>query len=80
MRIYFCVNPKMQTLPQTAGPGLKIFSTLGDMYAFEERELGAVGVMPGFVYANPPEIKYQRLKIRAVCVLETTSKQTLLVI
>jgi len=43
---------KMQALAATAGPGLKVFGALGGMYAFEELELGAVGVMTGFVYAE----------------------------
>jgi len=43
---------KMQALAETAGPGLKVFGALGGMYAFEELELGAVGVMTGFVYAE----------------------------
>jgi 4-hydroxy-tetrahydrodipicolinate synthase len=43
---------KMQALAQTAGPELKVFGALGGMYAFEELELGAVGVMTGFVYAE----------------------------
>jgi len=43
---------KMQALAETAGPGLKIFGALGGMYALEELELGAVGIMTGFVYAE----------------------------
>ena len=43
---------KMQALAETAGPGLKVFGALGGMYALEELELGAVGVMTGFVYAE----------------------------
>ena len=43
---------KMQALGETAGPGLKVFGALGGMYALEELELGAVGVMTGFVYAE----------------------------
>ena len=43
---------KMQALAKTAGPDLKVFGALGGMYAFEELELGAVGVMTGFVYAE----------------------------
>jgi len=39
---------KMQAL----APGLKVFGALGGMYALEELELGAVGVMTGFVYAE----------------------------
>jgi 4-hydroxy-tetrahydrodipicolinate synthase len=43
---------KMQELAKTAGTDLKVFGALGGMYAFEELELGAVGVMTGFVYAE----------------------------
>ena len=43
---------KMQALSKTVGPGLKVFGALGGMYALEELELGAVGVMTGFVYAE----------------------------
>ncbi|MCB2148374.1 MAG: dihydrodipicolinate synthase family protein [Deltaproteobacteria bacterium] len=43
---------KMQALSKTAEPGLKVFGALGGMYALEELELGAVGVMTGFVYAE----------------------------
>jgi 4-hydroxy-tetrahydrodipicolinate synthase len=43
---------KIQALAKTAGPGLKVFGALGGMYALEELELGAVGVMTGFVYAE----------------------------
>ena len=43
---------KMQALSKTAGAGLKVFGALGGMYALEELELGAVGVMTGFVYAE----------------------------
>lgn len=43
---------KMQALERTVGPGLKVFGALGGMYAFEELERGAVGVMTGFVYAE----------------------------
>ena len=43
---------KMQSLAKTAGTGLKVFGALGGMYALEELELGAVGIMTGFVYAE----------------------------
>jgi 4-hydroxy-tetrahydrodipicolinate synthase len=43
---------KMQALAREAGPGLKVFGALGGMYALEELELGAVGIMTGFVYAE----------------------------
>jgi 4-hydroxy-tetrahydrodipicolinate synthase len=43
---------KMQALAETVGDRLKVFGALGGMYAFEELELGAVGIMTGFVYAE----------------------------
>lgn len=43
---------KMQALAKAAGPGLKVFGALGGMYALEELELGATGIMTGFVYAE----------------------------
>ena len=43
---------KMQALAGLTGPGLQVFGALGGMYALEELELGAVGVMTGFVYAE----------------------------
>lgn len=43
---------KMQSLANTAGSGLKVFGALGGMYALEELELGAVGIMTGFIYAE----------------------------
>jgi 4-hydroxy-tetrahydrodipicolinate synthase len=39
---------KMQAMP----PGLEVFGALGGMYALEELERGAVGIMTGFVYAE----------------------------
>jgi 4-hydroxy-tetrahydrodipicolinate synthase len=43
---------KMQALAQAAGPDLKVFGALGGLYAFEELERGAIGIMTGFVYAE----------------------------
>jgi 4-hydroxy-tetrahydrodipicolinate synthase len=43
---------KMQALAELAGPELKVFGALGGMYALEELELGAVGIMTGFVFAG----------------------------
>lgn len=43
---------KMQALSELASQELKVFGALGGMYAFEELERGAVGVMTGFVYAE----------------------------
>lgn len=42
---------KMEALAQAA-PDLKVFGALGGMYALEELERGAVGIMTGFVYAE----------------------------
>jgi 4-hydroxy-tetrahydrodipicolinate synthase len=43
---------KMQALAERFGPELKVFGALGGMYAFEELERGAAGIMTGFVYAE----------------------------
>ena len=43
---------KMQALQGLVGERLKVFGALGGMYAFEELQLGAVGIMTGFVYAE----------------------------
>ena len=43
---------KMQALNRLAGPELAVFGALGGMYALEELERGAAGIMTGFVYAE----------------------------
>jgi 4-hydroxy-tetrahydrodipicolinate synthase len=43
---------KMQALAKLTGPDLKVFGALGGLYALEELELGAVGIMTGFVFAG----------------------------
>ncbi len=43
---------KMQALQKSVGKKLKVFGALGGNYALEELELGAVGIMTGFVYAE----------------------------
>jgi 4-hydroxy-tetrahydrodipicolinate synthase len=43
---------KIQALAGNPGSGLKVFGALGGLYALEELELGAVGIMTGFVYAE----------------------------
>ncbi|WP_029915319.1 dihydrodipicolinate synthase family protein [Pelobacter seleniigenes] len=43
---------KMQALQKTVGEPLKVFGALGGNYALEELQLGAVGIMTGFVYAE----------------------------
>jgi 4-hydroxy-tetrahydrodipicolinate synthase len=43
---------KMQALERAVGSRLKVFGALGGMYALEELQLGAVGIMTGFIYAE----------------------------
>jgi 4-hydroxy-tetrahydrodipicolinate synthase len=43
---------KMQALGRTVGNSLQVFGALGGMYALEELQLGAVGIMTGFIYAE----------------------------
>jgi len=43
---------KMQALQKSVGAPLKVFGALGGNYALEELQLGAVGIMTGFVYAE----------------------------
>ncbi len=43
---------KMQALQKTVGAPLKVFGALGGNYALEELQLGATGIMTGFVYAE----------------------------
>lgn len=43
---------KMQMLQKTVGDPLKVFGALGGTYALEELQLGAVGIMTGFIYAE----------------------------
>ena len=43
---------KMQQLQQAVGRDLHVFGALGGNYALEELQLGAVGIMTGFVYAE----------------------------
>ncbi|MGK2907990.1 MAG: dihydrodipicolinate synthase family protein [Desulfuromonadales bacterium] len=43
---------KMQALQKTVGDPLRVFGALGGTYALEELQLGAVGIMTGFIYAE----------------------------
>ena len=43
---------KMLALQKAVGEKLKVFGALGGNYALEELQLGAVGIMTGFVYAE----------------------------
>lgn len=50
---------KMAKLRRLAGESLKVFGALGGMYAFEELDRGAVGIMTGFAY---PELLVELLR------------------
>lgn len=43
-------GPKMARLREAAGPGLRVLGALGGLYALEELQRGAVGIMTGFAY------------------------------
>jgi 4-hydroxy-tetrahydrodipicolinate synthase len=43
-------GPKMASVFEKTGHEIKIFGALGGMYAFEELDRGAVGIMTGFAY------------------------------
>ena len=43
-------GPKMDAVRELTGKALKVFGALGGLYAFEELDRGAVGIMTGFAY------------------------------
>ncbi len=43
-------GPKMERVRSLAGDGFGIFGALGGLYALEELERGAIGIMTGFAY------------------------------
>jgi len=43
-------GPKMDRVRELAGDTLGVFGALGGLYAFEELERGAIGIMTGFAY------------------------------
>lgn len=43
-------GPKMEQVRSLAGDGFGIFGALGGLYALEELERGAIGIMTGFAY------------------------------
>lgn len=55
-------GPKMDRIRQLAGESLDVFGALGGMYAFEELERGAVGIMTGFAYPEMLVEIYQRFQ------------------
>jgi 4-hydroxy-tetrahydrodipicolinate synthase len=53
-------GPKMERLRALAGERLKVFGALGGLYALEELERGAVGLMTGFAY---PELLVRLVRL-----------------
>ncbi len=56
-------GPKMAALQRNPGPGLKVFGALGGLFAFEELDRGAVGLMTGFAYPELLVELYRKYKI-----------------
>jgi 4-hydroxy-tetrahydrodipicolinate synthase len=55
-------GPKMEAVRKLAGSEAKIFGALGGMYAFEELDRGAVGIMTGFAYPELLVELYRRYR------------------
>lgn len=55
-------GPKMEAVRERAGNEIKIFGALGGMYAFEELDRGAVGIMTGFAYPELLVELYRRYR------------------
>lgn len=55
-------GPKMARLREVAGSGLRVLGALGGMYALEELQRGAVGIMTGFAYPELLVAIYQRFQ------------------
>jgi 4-hydroxy-tetrahydrodipicolinate synthase len=53
-------GPKMDRVRELAGDTLGVFGALGGMYAFEELDRGALGIMTGFAYPELLVDLYQR--------------------
>ncbi|MFQ5816386.1 MAG: dihydrodipicolinate synthase family protein [Terriglobia bacterium] len=53
-------GPKMDRVRELAGDPLGVFGALGGMYAFEELDRGALGIMTGFAYPELLVDLYQR--------------------
>ena len=53
-------GPKMMAVLEKTGKKIKIFGALGGLYAFEELDRGAVGIMTGFAYPELLVTIYQR--------------------
>ncbi|SMC26420.1 4-hydroxy-tetrahydrodipicolinate synthase [Desulfacinum hydrothermale DSM 13146] len=55
-------GPKMEAVWKRAGKDLKIFGALGGLYALEELERGAVGIMTGFAFPELLVELYRRVR------------------
>lgn len=53
-------GPKMDSIWALTGKELKVFGALGGLYAFEELDRGAVGIMTGFAYPELLVALYDR--------------------
>jgi 4-hydroxy-tetrahydrodipicolinate synthase len=55
-------GPKMEAIRKQSGSEVKIFGALGGMYAFEELDRGAVGIMTGFAFPELLVELYRRYR------------------
>ena len=55
-------GPKMDAVLDRTGSNIKIFGALGGMYAFEELDRGAVGLMTGFAFPELLVELYRRFR------------------
>jgi 4-hydroxy-tetrahydrodipicolinate synthase len=55
-------GPKMEEIRKQTGGEVKIFGALGGMYAFEELDRGAVGIMTGFAFPELLVELYRRYR------------------
>jgi 4-hydroxy-tetrahydrodipicolinate synthase len=55
-------GPKMEAVLKQSGNEIKIFGALGGMYAFEELDRGAVGIMTGFAFPELLVALYHRYR------------------
>ena len=55
-------GPKIESVLEKTNNKIKVFGALGGMYAFEELDRGAVGIMTGFAYPELLVALYQRFR------------------
>lgn len=59
-------GPKMDAVMERTAGAIKIFGALGGVYAFEELERGAVGIMTGFAYPELLVELYRRYRAQDI--------------